>query len=124
MQNSSEISVNFDPAYEPLIFHTIRIIRDGKSLHKLQLSNFKTIQQEKDVSKFTGSSQSLGNNVLRNYEYENLKDNVMPDEAANFFSSYDEEYAASGFELSYKPGDTASLNSYVGDTMPTVGVFS
>lgn len=76
------------------------------------------------MSKFTGSSQSLGNNVLRNYEYENLKDNVMPDEAANFFSSYDEAYAASGFELSYKPRDTASLNSYVGDTMPTVGVFS
>lgn len=61
VQNSSEISVNFDPAYEQLIFHSIRIIRDGKSLNKLQLSNFKTIQQEKDLSRhmYDGSLTAL-----------------------------------------------------------------
>ena len=50
VQNNSEISVNFDPSYEQLIFHSLRIIRDGKSLNKLQLSNFKTIQQEKELA--------------------------------------------------------------------------
>jgi len=61
VQNSSEISVNFDPAYEQLTFHVIRIIRDGKSLNKLQLSNFKIIQQEKELSKhmYDGSLTAL-----------------------------------------------------------------
>src|SRR5258706_261706 len=49
VQNSSEISIDFDPDYEQLIFHSIRIIRDGKSLNRLQLSKFKIIQQEKEL---------------------------------------------------------------------------
>lgn len=61
VQNSSEISVNFDPSYEQLTFHTIRIIREGKALNKLQLANFKTIQQEKDLSRhmYDGSLTAL-----------------------------------------------------------------
>lgn len=51
VQNSSEISIDFDPGYEHLIFHVIRIIRDGHSIDKLQLSKFKVIQQEKDLQK-------------------------------------------------------------------------
>jgi hypothetical protein len=61
VQNSSEISVNFDPAYEQLIFHSIRIIRDGKSMNKLQPSHFKTIQQEKELDRhmYDGSLTAL-----------------------------------------------------------------
>ena len=61
VQNSSEISVNFDPAYQKLIFHSIRIIRDGESLNKLRLSNFKIIQQEKelDMHLYDGSLTAL-----------------------------------------------------------------
>src|ERR1044071_2942082 len=52
VQNGSQISISFDPSYEQLIFHTIRIIRDGKSINKLDLSKIKTIQQEKDLDNF------------------------------------------------------------------------
>ncbi len=51
VQNGSEISINFDPDYEQLVFHTIRIIRDGHSINKLQLSKFKIIQQEKQLQR-------------------------------------------------------------------------
>jgi len=52
VQNASEVSVSFDPSYQQLIFHTIRIIRDGKSINRLQLSKIKIIQQEKELSNY------------------------------------------------------------------------
>lgn len=51
VQNSSEISINFDPGYEHLILHSIHIIRGGVSIDKLQLSKFKVIQQERDLER-------------------------------------------------------------------------
>lgn len=51
VQNSSEISVVFDPSYEQLTFHTISISRNGKVIDKLNLNNFKVLQQEKDLSR-------------------------------------------------------------------------
>src|ERR1700754_3178583 len=35
VQNNSEISVNFDPSYSRLIFHTIRVMRNGAYLDRL-----------------------------------------------------------------------------------------
>lgn len=52
IQNSSEISVNFDPAYEQLTFHSIKIIRGNKTINELNLSRIKTIQQEKELDRF------------------------------------------------------------------------
>lgn len=51
VQNISELSINFDPLYEQLIFHSIRIIRSNETINRLNLSQFKVIQQEKDLSK-------------------------------------------------------------------------
>lgn len=61
VQNQSQIAVDFDPSYQSLIFHTVRIIRDGKAIDKLQLSNIKTIQQEKDLDRnlYDGSLSSV-----------------------------------------------------------------
>ena len=53
VQNGSEISVNFDPVYEQLTFNSVLITRDGKQIDKLQLSKFKTIQQEKELDRHT-----------------------------------------------------------------------
>ncbi|HEX8278038.1 MAG TPA: DUF3857 domain-containing transglutaminase family protein, partial [Segetibacter sp.] len=50
VENNSSISIDFDPSYERLLLHKIRIIRDGVSIDKLKLSKFKTIQQENDLS--------------------------------------------------------------------------
>lgn len=52
VQNGSEISVTYDPSYQKLLFHKIIIWRDNKPIDKLDASNFKIIQNEKELSKF------------------------------------------------------------------------
>ena len=52
IQNCSEISVNFDPSYQQLIFHSIKIRRDNSVMDQLNLSKIKTIQQEKELNNF------------------------------------------------------------------------
>jgi Domain of Unknown Function with PDB structure (DUF3857) len=51
IQNNSEISVSFEPSYEQLIFHSIRIIRGNEIINHLNLSKIKTIQQEKELNR-------------------------------------------------------------------------
>ncbi|UOE52089.1 DUF3857 domain-containing protein [Mucilaginibacter sp. SMC90] len=52
IQNASQISVSFDPAYERLDFHDITVWRDGKPLNRLTASAFKVIADEQDLSNF------------------------------------------------------------------------
>lgn len=52
VQNSSQVSVDFDPSYESLAFHSIKIIRGGEVMDALNLSKIKTIQQEKELNRF------------------------------------------------------------------------
>lgn len=52
IQNSSQISVNFDPSYEKLIFHSIYIIRGNQRINQLNLSKIKVIQQETELDRF------------------------------------------------------------------------
>lgn len=61
IQNMSEISVDYDPVYQQLTFHTIRIIRDDKIINQLNISKIKTIQQEKDLDEhlYDGSLTSM-----------------------------------------------------------------
>ena len=46
VQQGSEIEVSYDPTYQKLVFHEIRIIRDGRAIDKLEPSKFKIIQRE------------------------------------------------------------------------------
>ena len=61
IQNGSEISADFDPSYQQLIFHTIRIIRGNQIINQLNLSKIKTIQQEEELDMFSynGSLSSI-----------------------------------------------------------------
>ncbi|WP_207534819.1 DUF3857 domain-containing protein [Desertivirga arenae] len=52
VQNSSQISVNFDPSFEKLEFHKIIIWRNGKASERLNLKAFKIIANEEDLSRF------------------------------------------------------------------------
>lgn len=52
VQNQSQISVDYDPSYQSLAFHSIRILRGGEAINKLELSKIKTIQQEKELNRF------------------------------------------------------------------------
>jgi hypothetical protein len=50
LENASEISVSFDPSFEQLVFHTIRILRGNQSLNRLHLPRIKVIQQESELN--------------------------------------------------------------------------
>ena len=50
VQNASEINVNFDPTYNQLIFHSIKIIRGKETIDKLQPAKIKVIQQEEELN--------------------------------------------------------------------------
>jgi len=52
VQNASDISINFDPSYQKLTIHSIKIIRGGVEQNKLDRSKVKVIQQEKDLKDF------------------------------------------------------------------------
>jgi hypothetical protein len=49
VQNKSEVSVDFDPSYQELVFHTLKIIRGNQTINKLESTKFKIVQQEKDL---------------------------------------------------------------------------
>jgi hypothetical protein len=51
VQNRSEVSIGFDPSYEQLTFHTIRIMRDNEWINKLEITKIKVIQQETELER-------------------------------------------------------------------------
>ena len=61
VQNASTISITFDPLYQQLSFNSIKIIRNGESIDKLNLSKIKTVQQEKELANYiyNGSLNAL-----------------------------------------------------------------
>jgi len=61
VQNRSQISVDFDPSYQHLTFHTINIIRNGQIINRLDLDKIKTIHQETELNEFiyNGTQQAL-----------------------------------------------------------------
>jgi hypothetical protein len=52
IQNGSEISVTFDPAFERLDFHDITVWRNNKPQNRLTSSAFKVLADEKELSDF------------------------------------------------------------------------
>ncbi len=52
VQNESTITVSFNPLYQKLFFHSIKIIRNGETINKLQLSKIKILHQEENLKDF------------------------------------------------------------------------
>ncbi len=52
VQNRSQVSVSFDPSFQQLVFHTIRIFRNGQIINKLDLQKITTVHQESDLDNF------------------------------------------------------------------------
>lgn len=48
-ETSSEITVNFDPAFQTVAFHRINIHRDGEVLDRLEPERFRVLEREKDL---------------------------------------------------------------------------
>jgi transglutaminase-like putative cysteine protease len=49
LEYSSQIQVQFDPVYQSLKFHQLRIIRDDRIIEKLGSVNFKLLQRENEL---------------------------------------------------------------------------
>ncbi len=52
VQNRSELSVSFNPAYQQLAFHSIKVIRGTTVINQLNAAKIKTVHQENDLKKF------------------------------------------------------------------------
>jgi transglutaminase-like putative cysteine protease len=52
VQNSSQISVDYNPEYQKLQFHHIDIYRNGKKINQLFLQKIKTLQRETSLERY------------------------------------------------------------------------
>jgi Domain of Unknown Function with PDB structure (DUF3857)/Transglutaminase-like superfamily len=95
VQNGSEVSVSFDPSYQQLIFHSIRIIRNGESINHLKISNIKTVHQEKE---------------LKNFIYNGTVDAVLILEDVRQGDVIEYSYTLKGFNPIFKNKFTAELD--------------
>jgi len=61
VQNSGSLSFNFDPSYQELVLHRVRIYRNGNVLDKLDRAKIKIIQPEAQLSGdiFTGEYSAV-----------------------------------------------------------------
>ena len=61
VQNASEVSVNFSPEYQQVVFHKVNLWRDGKLLSELHRSQIKVVQEETEASEFlyNGTKRAL-----------------------------------------------------------------
>jgi transglutaminase-like putative cysteine protease len=64
IQNGSQISVGFDPAYERVDFHRIIVWRNNQPQDRLKLSAFKILADEQDFSKFIYQGSYSANLIL------------------------------------------------------------
>lgn len=51
LQSASRLALNFDPAYEAVTLHHVRVIRDGRAEDRLAGTPVKIIQQERDLDR-------------------------------------------------------------------------
>lgn len=52
VQNGASVSVSFDPAYQQLTFHSLEVTRGGLKKNRLERSQIKLFQREKDMEYF------------------------------------------------------------------------
>ncbi|MEI8203139.1 MAG: DUF3857 domain-containing protein [Bacteroidota bacterium] len=52
VQQLSDIHIDFDPKYQKLVFHQLKIVRNGASIDKLKTHKISVVQREKDLERF------------------------------------------------------------------------
>ena len=63
VQDQSEVSITFSPEFQQVVFHCVRILRDGAVLDQLDPNRIKVVQEETDAGDF---------------EYNGLKEPSLP----------------------------------------------
>ncbi|APU68823.1 Transglutaminase-like enzyme [Christiangramia flava JLT2011] len=63
IQDAGDITIDFDPEYQDIEFHSLKIIRDGKTINKLYLKDIQTVQRESNMERhiFDGSLTAIVN---------------------------------------------------------------
>ncbi|WP_406683715.1 DUF3857 domain-containing transglutaminase family protein [Seonamhaeicola sp. MEBiC1930] len=63
VQDGSAISINYDPTYQKLFLHNITVIRNGKTINKLNVNDFQSIRQESNAESYIydGSLNAIAN---------------------------------------------------------------
>jgi len=63
VQDGSSISINYDPTYQQLSIHNITVLRNGKTINKLNVNDFQTIRQESNSESYIydGSLNAIAN---------------------------------------------------------------
>jgi hypothetical protein len=52
VQNASEVSVTFSPQYQHVEFHEVSLIRDGKTISKLDRKQIRVVDEESEADEF------------------------------------------------------------------------
>jgi transglutaminase-like putative cysteine protease len=108
VENNSEVSIDFDPSYQKLFFHTLKIIRNNKSIDKLQSAKFKVVQQEKELDKHLYDGSLTAISILEDIrpgdviEYSYSLKGFNPIFNGKYFGFYDVQYSVPVYNLLYK----------------------
>jgi transglutaminase-like putative cysteine protease len=108
VQNSSEVSVDYDPSYQQLSFHSIRIIRGNQSIDQLNLSKIKTVQQEKELDRFIYNGKLTAVLILEDVrkddiiEYSYTIKGFNPIFQNKYADFYDAQFSVPVYHMYYK----------------------
>ncbi len=63
-ENAGQVSIDFDPLFQRVVIHRLQVERDGKIQDRLDLSKFKTVAVETDLSRLIYNGQYSSFTVL------------------------------------------------------------
>ena len=52
IQNISNVSAEYDPSYQKLRFHSVAVVRDGKTINRLNMRDIQTARRETNSESF------------------------------------------------------------------------
>jgi transglutaminase-like putative cysteine protease len=95
VQNASEIQVHFDPAYQRLVVHHVRLLRGGKDTFAFHRSDVRVIQQERSLDEQIYSGELTAVVFLRDLRPGDVLDYAYSLEGTNPIvgGDYDDELA-------------------------------
>ena len=112
VQDASEVSVNFAPQFQQVIFHTVKIIRDGKSINQLKPGSFKIVDEESNAADYEYNGLKRAYLILKDVQSGDLID--VSYSVIGFNPVFDGRYAA---DFYFNSG-TPVANYYLGILAP------
>lgn len=64
LRHGAQVNLSFDPTYETLTFHHLRVIRDGVVINKLAPDRIQVLQQERDLQRLMYNGQLSAHVIL------------------------------------------------------------